>query len=57
MDKGYVPNDSMTSGILANEYIASGTVFGMTTNYSPLEAPTQQANYTFPLAWRKSPNP
>ena len=38
VDKGYVPNDSMTSGILANEYIASGTVFGMTTNYSPLEA-------------------
>ena len=22
VDKGYVPNDSMTSGILANEYIA-----------------------------------
>ena len=57
VDKGYVPNDSMTSGILANEYIASGTVFGMTTNYSPLEAPTQQANYTFPIGMAEITKP
>lgn len=49
ISKGYAPSDSMTSGVLANEYMAAGKMFGMTSNYSPVEAPTQQANYTFPI--------
>ncbi len=49
VQNGYAPSDSMTSGVLANEVMAAGQMFGMTTNYSPIEAPTQQANYTFPI--------
>ena len=49
VEKGYVPSDSMTSGVLSNEYIATEKVFGMTTNYSPIEMPTQQGTYTFPI--------
>ena len=49
VEKGYAPTDSMTSGVLANEYMAAEKMFGMTTNYSPVEAPTQQGNYTFPI--------
>ena len=49
VEKGFVPSDSMTSGVLNKERIAAGQMFGMTTNYSPLEAPTQQGNYTFPI--------
>ncbi len=47
--KGIAASDSMTSGVLPNELMAAGQMFGMTTNYSPLEAPTQQVNYTFPI--------
>lgn len=47
--KGYVPSDSLTNGVLNNEFMAAGKMFGMTSNYSPVEAPTQQANYTFPI--------
>ena len=47
--KGYAPGHSMTSGIRSNEYIAHQQVFGMTTNYSPIEGPVQQGNYSFPI--------
>ena len=46
--KGIAASDSMTSGVLSNELMAAGQMFGMTTNYTPLEAPTQQVNYTVP---------
>lgn len=49
MKRGYAVPDSMTSGILNQEYMAAGEIFGMTTNYSPIELPTQQALYPFPI--------
>lgn len=49
MKQGYVVPDSMTSGILSQEYMAAGEIFGMVTNYSPIEAPTQQSNSSFPI--------
>ncbi|MBR4333692.1 MAG: extracellular solute-binding protein, partial [Clostridia bacterium] len=47
--KGYAPGQSLTSGIRSNEYVAHKQVFGMTTNYSPIEGPVQQGNYPFPI--------
>ena len=49
VEKGYVPSDSMTSGVLPQEMMAAERIFCMTSNYSPIEAPTQQGNYTFPI--------
>lgn len=49
LQKGYVPSDSMTAGVLNTERMAAEQMFGMTTNYSPMEAPTQQGTYTFPI--------
>ena len=49
IEKGYAPKDSLISGIRSKEYVANEKVFGMTTNYSPIEGPVQQGNYTFPI--------
>lgn len=49
VEKGYAPGHSLTSGIRSNEYMAHQQVFGMTTNYSPIEGPVQQGNYPFSI--------
>ena len=49
MEQGYVVPDSMISGILSQEYMAAGEIFGMATSYSPIEMPTQQSSYPFPI--------
>lgn len=49
LENGYIPDNTMTSGIVPQVMMATGQVFSKTSNCSPLEKPTQQNGYPFPI--------
>lgn len=56
-ERGFTLPGAMTSGIRAQEYMASGEIFGMLTACSPIEIPAQQGNYPFPIGMARITKP
>lgn len=48
-DEGYVPSDSMTSGVINQDLFKAESSFGMFSSYAPMELPTQASNYDFEI--------